>query len=61
MPRQFQKDWYHFQPDWPTGTLRVGFTKFLSKNEMCAVRLFIVLACNSKIEAVLDASHLTST
>ena len=26
-PRRRLKQWYHFRPDWPTGTLRVDFTK----------------------------------
>ena len=27
-PRTRREEWYHFWPDWPTGTLRVEFTRF---------------------------------
>ena len=42
MPRTAEEDWYYFWPDWPTGTLRVEFTRFT------VPQLFFVDVCVSR-------------
>ena len=60
IPKSRQKDWHHFQPDWPPGTLRVNY-QWLCLEFWCAEFIFFhffTLLISEQIFLLLKAQYI---